>query len=138
MEGKILLSINFELARITPLVYYDCANRLAFLSPKDYFLGRYLLEAAAFSIDFKRYSQVVLAFSVIFFIRKLRNTQEQPEQILHRKYGLCEKELRACAKELCGLWQKIDYVEAMSGLKNKYSGKGFLEVAKIRISEKSK
>ncbi len=55
------------------MTYYDATNRYVKLHEKDYFLGRYLLEAATFDIDMKKYSNRTIAFSLIFFIRKLRN-----------------------------------------------------------------
>jgi hypothetical protein len=36
-------------------------------------LAKYLLEAAVFDMEMKKYSNMTIAFSLIFFICKLRN-----------------------------------------------------------------
>lgn len=72
MEGKILVVIGFEFMKITSIIHFEAINRFAKLQQKDYFLGRYLLEAILFDLDMKKYSNATVAFALIFFIRKLR------------------------------------------------------------------
>ena len=59
------------------------------------------------------------------------------EQKVSEITGVSEKELRTCAREICGMWQKINDVSEMNSLRQKYTRMEFMEVAKIRLSEKN-
>lgn len=48
MESRIILQINFDFLKTSSLTYFDSLNRFTQLKSKDYFLGRYLLEAMLF------------------------------------------------------------------------------------------
>ena len=77
MEGKILLTVNFEFLKVSALTYFETINRYAKFNNKDYYLAQYLLEAVLFSVDLLQYSACTIAFSIIFFIKKLRGFQNE-------------------------------------------------------------
>lgn len=72
MEGRIIQVVDFSLLKTTSLDYFNLAHRLTRFSEKDYFLGRYMLEISLFDISMYKYHPRVIAFSIMFFINKLR------------------------------------------------------------------
>jgi hypothetical protein len=72
MESKILSEIRFDFLKITSFSYYEALKRHTFLKEKDEFLGRYLLEVILFDVSTRKYTELTIAASVIFFIQKLR------------------------------------------------------------------
>ncbi len=110
MESKILLKMNFDFLKITSFSYYEAIKRHTFMKDKDEFLGRYLMEGILFDMSTRKYSELTIASAVIFFIQKLRGYELKKGQKVSEITGVSEKELRACAREICGMWQKINDV----------------------------
>lgn len=137
MESKILLEMKFDFLKISSFSYYETIKRHTFLKDKDEFLGRYLLEGFLFDVSTRKYSELTIASAVIFFIQKLRGYDLKKEQKVSEITGVSEKELRSCAREICNMWQKISEVNEMASLRQKYMRPEFMEVAKIRLSEKN-
>lgn len=139
MEGKILIVTGFEvLTNPSPLAYYQMVQYYAKLNQKDYWLGRYLLEATVFDLKINKYPQAVLAYALAFFIKKLRGYSSNGEERLRSKFSVSENQIRAVARQLCSLWQRAEFLECLNSLKSKYSHRQFMEVAKIRLTEKNK
>jgi hypothetical protein len=137
MESKILLEMKFDFLKNSSFSYYETIKRQTFMKEKDEFLGRYLLEGILFDISTRKYSELTIASAVIFFIQKLRGYELKKEEKVSEITGVSEKELRSCAREICSIWQKINEVSEMSSLRQKYTRPEFMEVAKIRLSEKN-
>ena len=72
MESKILSEIRFDFLKITSFSYYEALKRHTKKKKKDEFLGRYLLEVILFDVSTRKYTELTIAASVIFFIQKLR------------------------------------------------------------------
>jgi hypothetical protein len=73
MEGKLLLATGFHVLTTSSLLtYYELVQHHARLNEKDYWLGRYLLEASTFDLQLQRFPPSVLAYALNFFIKKLR------------------------------------------------------------------
>jgi hypothetical protein len=108
------------------------------LAEKDYWLGRYLLEAATFDLSLLRFPPAVLAYSLSFFIKKLRGYSTHGEDHVRALCGVTDADVRVVARELCGLWQRAEHLDCLNGLRNKYSHRQFMEVAKIRLTERTR
>lgn len=73
MEGRLILATGFAvLSASSPLSYFELVQRHANLAEKDYWLGRYLLEASTLDLQLQRFSPATLAYALSFFIKKLR------------------------------------------------------------------
>lgn len=72
MESKILSYIQFDFLRTTSFGYFEVIKRYTVLGEKDQFLARYLLEGILFDVGSRKYTDLTIAASVIFFIQKLR------------------------------------------------------------------
>ena len=81
MEGRLILATGFSvLTSTSPLSYYEIVQRHAQLAEKDYWLGRYLLEASTLDLQLQRFSPATLAYSLSFFIKKLRGYSCEGEE----------------------------------------------------------
>ena len=107
MEGSILTVVGFEaLVRPSPLTYLSLIQHHAQLAPKDYFLAKYLLEVATFDLSLRCFSPALTAYSIVFFIKKLRGYMHWQEEGLKGDCGLSDGEVRATTREFCLLWQR--------------------------------
>ncbi len=139
MEGRLLLATGFHtLVGCSPLTHFEMVQHHARLAEKDYWLGRYLLEAATFDLALMRFPPSVLAYALSFFIKRLRGYSTHGEESLRALSGATETEVRAVAREVCSLWQRAEHLECLNGLRTKYSQRQFMEVAKIRLTERTR
>lgn len=73
MEGRLLLATGFHaLVGSSSLAHFELVQHHARLAEKDYWLGRYLLEATTFDLALLRFPPAVLAYALSFFIKRLR------------------------------------------------------------------
>lgn len=73
MEGKILEMVGFQiLTESTALNHFELIKHHAQLAPKDYWLAKYLLEASVFDLGLQRFSPALLAYAMVFFLKKMR------------------------------------------------------------------
>ncbi len=63
-----------------------------------------------FDVGSRKYTELTIAASVVFFIQKLRGYDLKKDHKVSEITGVTEKELRACAREICGMWQKFHEV----------------------------
>lgn len=99
MEGKLLLATGFHsLVASSPLAYFELVQSHAKLAEKDYWLGRYLLEAATFDLPLLRFSPAVLAYSLSFFIKRLRGYSTHGEEHIRALSGASESDVRLVAR----------------------------------------
>jgi len=86
MEQDIILSVGFRIfTEPSALVFFEIVQNHANLNLKDYWLGRYLLEASTFNNKLQKYPSGILSYSLIFFIKKLRNYNIFKEDLI-KKY----------------------------------------------------
>ena len=139
MEGCILEALNFDfLAQPTPVVYLELILEHAKLEVRDGWLARYLLEVSAFDLGLQRFSPALLAYSIVFFIKKMRGYGQFGEEKMKGLIGGSEGEVRTIGRELCGLWHKAEKQDSLGPLRTKYAQKQFCEVSKIRLAERSR
>jgi hypothetical protein len=55
MEAKIISLLEFDLARPSPLVFYERYSKVIKMEEKPYFFGRYLLELVLLESKFTKY-----------------------------------------------------------------------------------
>ena len=73
MENRILEVIGFNiLAEPSSLTHLDIIKSRADLEQRDYWLARYLLEVSTFDLSLQRFSPALLAYAIIFFVKKMR------------------------------------------------------------------
>ena len=51
-------------------------------------MGRYLLESVLFDVSIKKYSELTVAASIIFFIQKLRGYEFSKDQKIYEFCGI--------------------------------------------------
>ena len=91
MESKILLHIQFDFLKTTSFSFFQTLKRRTLLKDKDHFLAHYLLEALLFDVSSRKYSDLTIAASVIFFIQKLRSYDLPKNQKISEITGVSEK-----------------------------------------------
>jgi hypothetical protein len=107
MEGKLLLTAGFQaLVGSSALAFFELVQHHAHLAEKDYWLGRYLLEATTFDLALLRFAPAVLAYSLSFFIKRLRGYATHGEEQIRARSGASEADVRMVAREVCTLWQR--------------------------------
>lgn len=126
------------LAEPSALNHFELIKHHAQLSPRDYWLARYLLEASIFDLGLQRFSPALLAFSLIFFLKKMRKYETFNETKLKTYCQASDHEVRMISRELCALWHRAEQQDSLNPLRTKYAQKQFYEVSKIRLTERSK
>ena len=56
----------------SPLAHLELIRHHAQLEPRDYWLARYLLDASLFDLSLQRFSPALLAYAVVYFLKKMR------------------------------------------------------------------
>ena len=81
MEGNILETIGFEiLVEPCPLVHFELLCHYAHLTLRDYWLAKYLLEASSFDLSLQKFSPALLAYSLVYFLKKMRGYEDFEEK----------------------------------------------------------
>lgn len=107
MEGNILTALDFRLCSTSPLRFYERLQQFwGNYNNKMDFLAQYVLELALLDLNSYVYTPSVMAAAVIYLVNKLF---KRPESVwtpaMERCIQLSEKDIRPCAKMLCGMLQ---------------------------------
>lgn len=81
--------------------------RLIKMTEKNQHLTQYILELALFDVNFMKYKPSTVACAAIYLVNKIRRVDEIWPQVLMEVSGLSEKDIKACAKELCLMFEGV-------------------------------
>lgn len=98
MEQKILVGVDWGVGRPLPIHFLKRYSKLASVKPKEYVLGKYLLELALLQSDMCYIRPSLLAAASICFAVAILNDFNNPSQVwsddLAKKVGYSYKELK--------------------------------------------
>lgn len=80
-----------------------------------------------------RYKPSLVSASAVYLTRKILRIEPHWSRVLGRQSRADESELKECARDLYILFQASS-TNSLIGIKEKFSRKDFMEVAKIRIN----
>ena len=101
MEAIIIKTLDFNLVFNTSYNFLEPFCKLLEFEPKKFYLAQYILELALLDAHFLKYRQSLLAGSAIYLVNKIKKSECAWPDIIMAASGYDEKELRACARELC-------------------------------------
>lgn len=102
-ESEIIQELNFNLIVNSSYRFFEPYSKALGLELKNQHLAHYLLELSLLQPKFLNYSPSLMAASVIYLIKKIRKSETPWNPNMTLIVGYEEKELKSCAKELCGL-----------------------------------
>lgn len=135
MEGVIIQTLAFEVARTSCFAFLEQLQLRARLEPRAFVFARYILENSLFDLNLLKYSNLLLVSGAIFLVNKIFKRGNW-KATFEATVGVPEAVAKACAKDLFATMQKMETVN-LTALKRKYASPENFEVSKYRI-EKAK
>jgi len=130
MENNILKILNFNIVSPTSNDFYNIIAKAFNFDKKQFYLGRYFLEAALIDYQMLRYSTSVIAVSCAYIVMKFFGINNY--KILYNNDVVRErcpqKAIKEAAREICFLVKNLSQ-STLKAVKDKYSLSQFLNVA---------
>ena len=130
MENNILKILNFNIVSPTSNDFYNIIAKAFNFDKKQFYLGRYFLEAALIHYQMLRYSTSVIAVSCAYIVMKFFGINNY--KILYNNDVVRErcpqKAIKEAAREICFLVKNLSQ-STLKAVKDKYSLSQFLNVA---------
>ena len=130
MENHILKVLNFNIVSPTSNDFYNIIAKAFNFDTKQFYLGRYFLEAALIDYQMLRYSSSVIAVSCAYIVMKFFGINNY--KILYDSDVVREKcpqkAIKETAREICFLVKNLSQ-STLKAVKDKYSLSQFLNVA---------
>ena len=137
-ESDIIKQLDFNLIVNSPFKFFEPFSKALGLEPKNKNLAHYILELSLLQPKFLNYPPSLTAASVIYLIKKIRKSEATWNDPMSSMVGYSEKELKSCAKELCGLLEGAPEMENSKAIKDKFSQASYNEVTRIKLERKDK
>ena len=133
MEADIMTKLDFNLVIDTSFHFLSPLAILANYDHKKACLAQYVLELALLERRFIGCKGSLMAASAIYLINKIKRVDSAwPDQLMAAS-GYEEKELRACAKDLCHVLEGAESNQYAKAMRKKFSLPKFAEVSRIRL-----
>jgi cyclin B len=132
MEGKIISTLQFNLATTSPFRFLERYARIAKLDTKFYYFARFLLELSLIDYKMLRYPPSQLGVATVFLANKLCGHNEINETILSHA-GYRDSVVKPCVHEMILLLQANEK-STLQAIRRKFSHPKYCEVSKIRIN----
>ena len=130
MEDNVLKVLNFNIFSPTSNDFYNIISKAFNFDKKQFYLGRYFLEAALIDYQMLRYSSSVIAVSCAYIVMKFFGINNY--KILYNSDVVREKcpqkAIKEAAREICYLVKNLSQ-STLKAVKDKYSLSQFLNVA---------
>ncbi|CAG9322803.1 unnamed protein product [Blepharisma stoltei] len=133
MESDILRTLDFKITVPSSWRFLERLSKITEMSPMEFAFARYLLELSLIEYHMLRYKLSLISASVVYLARKIFRIEPHWSKALGRQARVDESELKECARDLYVLLQGAT-LNPLEGIKEKFSRKDFMEVAKIRIN----
>jgi len=128
MEVSMLRTLNFELCGPTAAHFLDRFQRANLCSEEQLHLMHYLAELALLEVQMLQYTPSHIAAAAALLSNKLLKLPTWP-QCMAQFSKHSEAEIKACARELCGILESIDR-SSLQAIRKKYSQDRFSRIAK--------
>ncbi|CAG9326044.1 unnamed protein product [Blepharisma stoltei] len=133
MEEDILVTIEYQLVVPSSWRFFERLSKITQMEETDIHFGRFLLELCLVEYHMLRYRPSVIAASAVYLTRKMFKVEPAWTQNLQRISRVDENQLRDCSRDILVVFQAAS-IHTLTGVKDKFSRKEYLEVAKIRTS----
>lgn len=131
MEEDILNTIDYQLVIPSSWRFFERISQIILMQEIEVNFGRYLLELCLVEYHMLKYKPSVIAASAVYLTRKMFRVEQAWTQSLARLSRVDESQLRECSKDILVVFQAAA-IHSLTGVKDKFSRKEHLEVAKIR------
>jgi cyclin B len=131
-EIEILKKLEYNITVPSSFRFLERLSRVAGCSEQQHALSRYLQELALVDYKMMKYSYSNLAAAAIYLMFKIKNIKPEWTSDLRRASGYTEDQLKACARDMCMLFQNANK-SSLKGVKNKFSSALFFHVANTPI-----
>lgn len=131
-EIEILKKLEYNITVPSSFRFLERLSRVAGCSEQQHALSRYLQELALVDYKMIKYSYSNLAAAAIYLMFKIKNIKPEWTSDLRRASGYTEDQLKACARDMCMLFQNANK-SSLKGVKNKFSSALFFHVANTPI-----
>lgn len=129
MEVSMLRTLDFALCGPTAAHFLDRFHRANLCSEEQLHLMHYLAELALLEVQMLQYTPSHIAAAAALLSNKLLKFPAWPPCMAQfSKHS--EGEIKACARELCGILESIDR-SSLQAIRKKYSQERFKRVAKL-------
>lgn len=129
MEVSMLRTLDFALCGPTAAHFLDRFHRANLCSEEQLHLMHYLAELALLEVQMLQYTPSHIAAAAALLSNKLLKLPTWPPCMAQfSKHS--EGEIKACARELCGILESIDR-SSLQAIRKKYSQERFKRVAKL-------
>lgn len=132
MEYLMLKKFNFNVTVISSYRFIERFTKLSQDSETMFYLAQYLLELSLVEYKMVKYKPSLLASGSIYLTHKILGKAEAWPMKVEQYSGLKERDVRACAKDMCILLQGVNS-SSLKAARKKFSLSKFGEVAKIQI-----
>lgn len=136
MEAEIIDILDFNLIMETSFKFFEPLTKVCKMEQKNFHLAQYVLQLSLFETKFLDYKPSLIASSSIYLINKIRKRPESWPSSLEKLTGYSEKDLKACARQLCQLLERADELPNNKSLKKKFSLTKYNEVTRIKLQRK--
>lgn len=133
IEGKIILSVNFNLTTPSSLRFLERYGLVARLDEKMFCMAKYILELALVDYKTLKYTPSTVACATVYLVNKIHKKEAWPSYMVKEAKYL-EGQLRPCAKDLCGLLQNAAK-SSLQAVRRKFSSSKYLQVGKIQFEK---
>ena len=131
IEGQILLTVDFDVARPTVLIFLELLQNKIGLEPRAYVFANYILENTLFDLEMLKYSPHTMVAGTLFLVNKIfKRGGWKP--FFQGIVGVPEVTAKLCAKDLFTTMQRMENV-TLTALKRKFGTPQNFEVSKYRI-----
>ncbi|CAE7466011.1 unnamed protein product [Symbiodinium natans] len=129
MEVSILSTLNFELCGPTAAHFLDRYQRANKCSEEHAHLMQYLAELCLLEVHMVQYvPSLVAAASALLSNKLLRQHPAWPPCLAQITQTHSEAEVKACAREMCGLLDSVEK-SSLQAIRKKYSQEKFSKIA---------
>lgn len=133
IEGKIILSVNFNLTTPSSLRFLERYGLVARLDEKMFCMAKYILELALVDYKTLKYTPSTIACATVYLVNKIHKKEAWPSDMIKEAKYL-EGQLRPCAKDLCSLLQNAAK-SSLQAVRRKFSSSKYLQVGKIQFEK---
>jgi len=128
MEAAILSTLNFELCSPTPAHFLDRYQRANKCSEEHAHLMQYLAELCLLEVHMIQYTPSLVAAAAALLSNKLLRQHPAWSSCIAQITVHTEAEVKACAREMCGLLDAAE-THSLQAIRKKYSQDKFSKIA---------
>ena len=131
-EGSILKQIDYCLTFPSSFCFLERFARLAQCSKENFVLARYLIELCLVDYKMIRFSNSLVAAASVYLTHKIKAVKPEWNKVMEELTPYKESDIKACAKEICILFQRASKTSLQS-VRNKFMSPAYFSVANTSL-----